>query len=318
MVGFDRSLMRSHAVSAICHLALLVLVMTTPQIDGFTSEPRLLRGTGAGLVLREARTPGNGTRWVQPTVSLGATLALPKLTTTIPEAHAGHHSPVEGPTRSPGAPRADKEAEGADTFVADVGALLGGLADGGTGPDTRTLLASFDDPADRAPTPSPLELSRPDGCLRVWELQKLGELLTVPERCRGKTANIDTRGGAYGRGVGQLAGRRGTVIVCRLQVRSVVVGGQYKQIFERVIRRHEPELKFCYESALQRQGREFSAEVNVSFAVGPTGGPAKVELSSDSQVSAFDKCVRDRAEQWRFPKTGERFRVNYPFRFSVM
>ncbi|MCP3144467.1 TonB family protein [Pyxidicoccus xibeiensis] len=123
--------------------------------------------------------------------------------------------------------------------------------------------------------------------------------------------------GAGGSGGIDLGGR-GKSITKVIPGKTTVVGGLDKDVIAKVIRRHQGEIKYCYESELNKNP-SLAGKVAVAFVIDPTGAvsDASVSESTLSNTKA-EQCMLSRIRRWKFPepKGGGVVSVTYPWLFS--
>ncbi len=96
-------------------------------------------------------------------------------------------------------------------------------------------------------------------------------------------------------------------------------GGLPREEILRVVRRHQSEVKFCYESALQ-QDASLSGKVAMLWVIGASGEVVDVKVAESSLGSAaVEGCLLDRVGKWRFPepKDGGSVTVTFPWVFKA-
>lgn len=126
------------------------------------------------------------------------------------------------------------------------------------------------------------------------------------------------RGGSgYGKGAGDLGERRARVPKI-VPGRPVVQGSLDKEIIRRVVRQHRREIKYCYESELQKN-KELQGRVIVRFTISATGSVVSaVVKESNLKNASVENCMAGKIRRWVFPepKGGGIVIVNYPFNLS--
>jgi TonB family protein len=133
-------------------------------------------------------------------------------------------------------------------------------------------------------------------------------------------------GGLGTKGLGQGAGGDGSVNLggrgketTRIVPGKVtVVGGLERDEIMKVIRRHESEIKFCYEQELQKQP-SLSGKVSVAWTIDSAGAVPEANVSESSIGSpAVEKCMTDRIRRWKFPEPrgGGTVDVTFPWNFK--
>ena len=126
------------------------------------------------------------------------------------------------------------------------------------------------------------------------------------------------RGGSgYGKGAGDLGERRARVPRI-VPGKPVVQGSLDKEIIRRVVRQHRREIKYCYESELQKN-KELKGRVVVRFTISATGSVVSaVVKESNLKNASVENCMTGKIRRWVFPepKGGGIVIVNYPFNLS--
>ena len=87
---------------------------------------------------------------------------------------------------------------------------------------------------------------------------------------------------------------------------------------DRVVRRGQANVQYCYESALQRQP-SLAGRVTVSFTIERSGQTRSVRVASSSLGNAsVEGCITRQVGRWRFPAPdGGEVQVVYPFIFGT-
>lgn len=125
------------------------------------------------------------------------------------------------------------------------------------------------------------------------------------------------RGGGlngYGVGVGALGKKSGSDVAIS-SGNPVVEGSMDKELIRRVIHEHRNQVRYCYESELQRHPG-LNGKVTIKFVIGPAGQVQKSGVDNSSLGnSAVENCIVARVYQWQFPKPkgGGIVQVSYPF-----
>jgi TonB family protein len=123
--------------------------------------------------------------------------------------------------------------------------------------------------------------------------------------------------GAGGSGGIDLGGR-GKSITKVIPGKTTVVGGLDKDVIAKVIRRHQGEIKYCYESELNKDP-SLAGKVAVAFTIDPTGAVSDATVSETTLNNAkAEQCMLSRIRRWKFPepKGGGVVSVTYPWLFS--
>lgn len=131
---------------------------------------------------------------------------------------------------------------------------------------------------------------------------------------------LGTKGGGRGKGGGgnlDLGGRgKGTTRI--IPGNTTVVGGLSKEVIGEVIRRHANQIKYCYETELQKSP-DLQGKVEVSFTIDGSGSVSQAVATHDDVGSnrAVSNCMVQRIRRWRFPepKGGGQVLVTYPWIF---
>lgn len=131
---------------------------------------------------------------------------------------------------------------------------------------------------------------------------------------------LGTKGSGRGRGGGggiDLGGR-GKATTRIIPGRTTVVGGLFKEVIGRVIRRHWNEIKYCYERELQKDPN-LQGKVSVMFTIDGTGGVIDASVAEDTVGKAVSSCMTQRIRRWRFPEPqgGGQVIVTYPWVFRA-
>lgn len=121
-------------------------------------------------------------------------------------------------------------------------------------------------------------------------------------------------GSGYGRGAGGFRGREGRVPKIR-SGSADVRGSLSKEVIRRVVRRHQNEVRFCYEQELN-QRPDLEGRVTIGFIISPTGAVQSSSVA-DSTLgnSRVETCIASAVRRWSFPAPdgGGIVVVNYPF-----
>ncbi|MCP3060089.1 TonB family protein [Myxococcus sp. K38C18041901] len=123
--------------------------------------------------------------------------------------------------------------------------------------------------------------------------------------------------GAGGSGGIDLGGR-GKSITKVIPGKTTVVGGLDKDVIAKVIRRHQNEIKYCYESELNKDP-SLAGKVAVAFTIDPAGMVSDATVSESTLGnSRAEQCMISRIRRWKFPepKGGGVVAVTYPWMFS--
>ena len=123
--------------------------------------------------------------------------------------------------------------------------------------------------------------------------------------------------GGYGTGTGMLGGKK-TVDIGITSSDATVVGSLDKELIRQVIRRNINQVRYCYETQLQRNPK-LNGKVSVKFVISAAGTVASSQVASSTVDNAeLEACVAGRVRAWEFPKPkgGGVVVVTYPFVFK--
>jgi TonB family protein len=125
-----------------------------------------------------------------------------------------------------------------------------------------------------------------------------------------------------GRGTGGQGGidlgGKGKAITKVIPGKTTVIGGLDKDVIAKVIRRHQNEIKYCYESELNKNP-SLAGKVAVAFTIDPTGAVSDANVTETTlNNSTAENCMLSRIRRWKFPepKGGGVVAVTYPWLFS--
>lgn len=325
----ERSLISSHALSAVLHALFLLLAFMAPVVLVLDAPPVWVADGRVARIDFEDVVIETGFRFP---------LATERVEESGYGTAPGHAegdeegaAPRTVAKSDPPDPLPQIADEGGAAFIEDVSGLLEGFADETLGPDSEIALGELDEGGGRTGAGG-FGFGMGGGgasCWGSWRTNAKGKRTVEYVGCPEAPFPGGGHGwGELGVGVRQIpepdlgdkdeAKVRPTVITAAPIGCPTVAACPWKAIIEKVIKRHRRELTHCYDRALDRQQREFSANVDVSFAIAPGGGTAQVEFASSSGVARFDSCVQARVASWIFPETGHDIRANYPFRFDVL
>ncbi|MEN9797478.1 MAG: hypothetical protein RL653_1174 [Pseudomonadota bacterium] len=130
---------------------------------------------------------------------------------------------------------------------------------------------------------------------------------------------LGTKGVGRGAGGGGIdlggRGKEGTRII---PGKTTVVGGLAKDVIQKVIKRHENEIKYCYESELQKTP-DLSGKVAVAWTIDGSGAVADANVSESTLGSnSVEACILTRIRRWKFPEPegGGVVSVTFPWVFK--
>ncbi len=129
------------------------------------------------------------------------------------------------------------------------------------------------------------------------------------------TVGLGEGSGGYGRV--DLGGRKKDSVRI-VPGQTTVVGGLAREVIGRVIQEHQSEIKYCYETQLNRNP-SLAGKVTVLFTIDGSG------TVSDGQVSETtlhnqdtERCMLAKIRRWKFPEPagGGVVKVNFPWIFK--
>lgn len=130
---------------------------------------------------------------------------------------------------------------------------------------------------------------------------------------------LGTRGGGAG-GSGSIdLGGRGKDTHRIIPGKTTIVGGLDRDVIMKVIKRHQNEIKFCYEAELQTHP-ELAGKVAVAWTIDPRGMVADASVSESSMGNPnVESCILERIRRWKFPEPegGGVVAVTFPWIFKV-
>ncbi len=131
---------------------------------------------------------------------------------------------------------------------------------------------------------------------------------------------LGTKGGGRGRGgYGSIdLGGKGKDSTRVIPGKTTVVGGLDKDVIMKVIKRHQNEIKFCYEQELQKN-QALAGKVAVAWTIDPSGGVSEANVSESSMSNAnVESCIVQRIRRWKFPEPagGGVVNVTFPWVFA--
>ncbi|MFL5352540.1 AgmX/PglI C-terminal domain-containing protein [Archangium sp.] len=125
-----------------------------------------------------------------------------------------------------------------------------------------------------------------------------------------------------GRGLGDAGGidlsGRGKTITKIVPGKTTVVGGLDKDVIAKIIRSHQNEIKYCYETELNKNPN-LQGKVAVAFTIDPAGAVSEANVTETTlNSSTAEACMLSRIRRWKFPepKGGGVVAVTYPWLFS--
>ena len=131
---------------------------------------------------------------------------------------------------------------------------------------------------------------------------------------------LGTKGNGRGMGDGggiDLTGR-GKTVTKIVPGKTTVVGGLDKDVIAKIIRSHQNEIKYCYETELNKNP-SLAGKVSVAFTIDPAGAVSEANVTETTlNNSTAENCMLSRIRRWKFPepKGGGVVAVTYPWLFS--
>jgi TonB family protein len=89
-------------------------------------------------------------------------------------------------------------------------------------------------------------------------------------------------------------------------------------VIAKVIKRHENEIKYCYEQELNKTPN-LSGKVAVQFVIDPTGAVSEGNVTETSlNNTTTESCMLSRIRRWKFPEPqgGGIVTVTFPWIFK--
>lgn len=320
--GFDTAPVPYVTLSAVAHILFLVLAMTMPDnarrlsLDGFQATDRFVQ-----LMIEPDQEVVEKPDWLDDQGD---------------EAAAAKHKGEEGKAGKEDAPDVNKKLavqgdrnpedlelkKARDTEIAMSAGIASqlmvsspwGSSDTSVGSDAIHALGNLDG--------GEFGESRGFGGLGLHGAGRGGG--GISERGLG-LANVGTagrggggRGGSgYGKGAGDL-GERNSRVPNIVPGNPEVQGSLDKEIIRRVVRQHRGEIRYCYESELQKN-KGLAGRVTVRFTISATGSVVSAVVRDSTLNNAtVERCMTDKIRRWVFPepKGGGIVVVNYPFNLS--
>jgi hypothetical protein len=133
----------------------------------------------------------------------------------------------------------------------------------------------------------------------------------------GGAGTVGLGQGSGGYGQVDLGGRKkDTVRVVPGQ--TTVVGGLAREVIARVIQEHQSEIKYCYETQLNRNP-SLAGKVTVLFTIDGTGAVSDGQVSETTLNNAdTERCMLAKIRRWKFPEPAGHgvVKVNFPWIFK--
>jgi hypothetical protein len=129
---------------------------------------------------------------------------------------------------------------------------------------------------------------------------------------------LGTRGNGRGEnGEGDLSGLQKEVVKV-VPGKTIVVGGLSKDVIFKVVKSHQREIQYCYESELNTQP-ELAGKVAVQWTIGPDGAvPDAAVTETTLGSSRAQDCMLTKIRRWKFPEVpgGGIVTVTFPWVFK--
>ncbi|MFL5319527.1 MAG: AgmX/PglI C-terminal domain-containing protein [Myxococcaceae bacterium] len=97
-----------------------------------------------------------------------------------------------------------------------------------------------------------------------------------------------------------------------------IIGGLSKEVIAKEIRKHQSEIRYCYETALQHSP-ELAGKVAVLFTIDPAGDISDADLAETTlNNESAEQCMLSKIRRWKFPapEGGGVVTVTFPWVFS--
>ncbi|MAT28992.1 MAG: hypothetical protein CMN29_29210 [Sandaracinus sp.] len=320
-LGLDRGLLRFVGGTMLVHLILLGLFLLLPpnaaaltrSLDSRRAE--YLRVQLDAVAMQAPETTSSSV----PDATPGG--EGPGGATPSPEAGDGEPGPQPNPGRTQ-MRRGQRPATAED--VRSLGTLAG-LRELARGVETGPSGSPFGEDTDTGR--SWLAAAGPvggDGIFGGLDMDGTGNGTCTGERCGDGTVPLDQLmdrpGGPHGPGTGPaptLRPRTRPDFTPSVRAgRATTVGGLTRGAIRRTVRRHQPEVRFCYEQALT-QRPDLEGRVTVRFVVDPEGTVrTAVAQPTEGMSSRVGDCVGQAVRRWSFPSSPGVTSVTYPFVFQ--
>ncbi|HSP18449.1 MAG TPA: TonB family protein [Myxococcaceae bacterium] len=129
------------------------------------------------------------------------------------------------------------------------------------------------------------------------------------------TVGLGEGSGGYGRV--DLGGRKKDSVRV-VPGQTIVVGGLAREVISRVIQEHQSEIKYCYETQLNRNP-SLAGKVTVLFTIDGSGTVSDSQVSETTlQNQDTERCMLAKIRRWKFPEPagGGVVKVNFPWIFK--
>jgi len=145
----------------------------------------------------------------------------------------------------------------------------------------------------------------------------LGSLGTMG-RGYGRGAGGSASGYGYGAGPSTTLGARRARTPDVIPGQATVRGSLDKEIIRRVIRRHQQEIKYCYDEAL-RTNRNLEGRLVLELHIAPSGRVIAATITESALGENLGACVTQAGRRWLFPGVASDGLniVRYPYQFRL-
>ena len=125
-------------------------------------------------------------------------------------------------------------------------------------------------------------------------------------------------GSGYGRGAG-FYGKKGGGSPGVGAGDPIILGALDKSIIDRIVKKHLPQIRYCYQKELNKNPKLFG-KIVVKFVISKEGAVSSASTKSSTMNNPIvEKCINSRFMRMRFPKPkgGGIVIVSYPFVFNA-
>lgn len=117
---------------------------------------------------------------------------------------------------------------------------------------------------------------------------------------------------------GGLRGHRVEEVACKNCLANLPPGYD-RDLVLKIVRRHQNEIRFCYESELATTP-SLAGKVTVAWTIGPTGRVDTAQIAESGLGNArVEDCIVSRVKRWTFPEPagGQEVAITFPWVFQV-
>jgi hypothetical protein len=101
----------------------------------------------------------------------------------------------------------------------------------------------------------------------------------------------------------------------RAPVLDAPVDTRDKAVLQRVIRRNQRQVRYCYEKQLMKNPA-LAGKLHAAFEIQMDGSVSKVEIEASEPLKPVGECIARRIKRWQFPTATTVTKVRYPFIFK--